>query len=253
MNIRIDQLFFNRTEKNILSNITLTIPDKEITVISGSNGCGKSTLLKLIAGIETPDAGKIFFDEENIAGFSPAQLARKRAILLQNPQFPGTMTADELLKLSRFAFNSGNSADQQAIEKALSDAGACQWRNRKLHTLSGGEMRKVFLAAALAQEPELLLLDEVEAGLDADFCSKLPTLLKKLQHERNLTVVMVMHDLDLALHCAGNFLALKDGEVEFFSPVNAADFPAKLNRFAGNCYHLSTVDGSIRAAYKFQD
>ena len=80
MNIRIDQLFFNRKEKNILSNITLTIPDKEITVISGSNGCGKSTLLKLIAGIIRPDNGKIFFDDENIAGFSPVQLARKREI-----------------------------------------------------------------------------------------------------------------------------------------------------------------------------
>ena len=251
MKISIDRLFFNRKEKNILSDVSVTIPGNEVTVITGGNGCGKSTLLKLIAGLLKPDEGNISFDENDIAGFSPAQLARMRAILLQNPDVPGAMTVMELLKLSRFAFHAGKKDDEYAIETALHDTGSSVWRDRQLRTLSGGELRKVFLALALAQEPQLLLLDEVEAGLDAEFRSAFPVMLKKWQETRDLTVVMVMHDFDLALHCADNILALEDGKVNFFSPVTAVDFSEKLDNFTGKYFTFHQESGKFRALLNF--
>ena len=115
-------------------------------------------------------------------------------------------------------------------------------------TLSGGELKRAFLALALAQKPEILFLDELEANCDANFRSNLPVLLKELCREYSLTVVMVMHDLDLALHCADHLAVMREGKMELFSSVTACDFPDKLREFAGEYFTISRGEDDILRA-----
>ncbi len=251
MTVYIRNLSFFRNKRPILQNIDAGFADRSITAVTGSNGSGKSTLLKLIAGLLRPASGEITFDGKNINTFSAGSLAQKRAILLQNPYAPPEMSVFELLKLARFAMNGSRKHDRPAIDRALSDAGCADLTGRKTGTLSGGELRKVFLAMALAQEPELLLLDEVEAGMDAAFCGQLPRLLQKLVAERNLTVIMVMHDLDLALHCATDILGIADNKIGL-SVENSANAVEQLNNFVNGTMRISMEhDGSIGAKLNY--
>ncbi|MBR7121152.1 MAG: ABC transporter ATP-binding protein [Lentisphaeria bacterium] len=251
MSVTIRNLSFFRGNTPVLQEINADFADNSVTAIIGGNGSGKSTLLKVMAGILKYSAGSLLLDSREVASFPVKVLARKRAILLQNPAAPPELSVNELLKLARFAFDTGKKYDQDVIDKALADTGCTALAGRRIGTLSGGEFRKVFLAMALAQEPELLLLDVVEAGLDADFCRKLPALLRKLIVERHLTVVMVMHDLDLALHCATDILGIADGKIRL-AVKNSADAADQLKAFTSGAMHISTgPDGHLNARLNY--
>ncbi|MBE6366154.1 MAG: ABC transporter ATP-binding protein [Lentisphaerae bacterium] len=251
MNIAIRDLSFFRGERAILQNINADFADRSITALTGGNGCGKSTLLKLIAGLLKYQQGSITLNGRELNSFSPRQLARKRAILLQNPYAPPEMKVKELLRLSRYAFGNNSKYDHKIISQALNDTGCTKLAERKTGTLSGGELRKVFLAMALAQEPEVLLLDEVEAGMDAGFCCQLPEFLRQLVAQRNLSVVMVMHDLDLALHCATDILGIADRHITL-QTANNKDAIDQLNKFVNGTMCISLErDGSIGAKLNY--
>ena len=248
MNISVNDLVVKFNKKVILDRMSVKFPDGWVSVICGGNGSGKSTLLKTVAGLVKNSGGSVTYDNCDVKTFSPCHLARKRSVLLQNPSFPAAMRAGELLKLGRYAFSAGKKADECAIFQALSDAGCEDLVDRQLGTLSGGELRKVFLALTLAQEPELLLLDEPEAGLDAGFCSAFPALLKKLVSERKLTVIMVMHNLDLALQCADKLVLLENGRAVLDMPVNEAGFREKLTDITGKYLEIFTGESGILRA-----
>lgn len=252
MNIQIRHLTIRRGNNRIPDDLSLNIASKTITAINGHNGSGKSTLLRSIAGLLKPESGKIFYGETDIAALTESALARCRAVVLQNPHIPENMRVNELLFLGRFARNSGKKSDSAAVEKALADTGCTHLAERKTGTLSGGELRKIFLALALVQEPEILLLDELETNLDAAFRRDFPMLLKKLQQERSFTVVMVSHDLDLALHCADRLIGLDHGKMVLDTPLNTADAAEKIRQFAGENFEIfSGNDGFLRALPKF--
>lgn len=252
MIVSLEKLSLTLGGRPVIRDISLAFPSGEISVIIGRNGSGKSTLLKLAAGLLHPSSGTVAYDGADIRRTSAGALARRRAILLQNPSAPGTMTVGELLHLARFSFDSGRQADETAIRRALDDTNCADLLPRTIGTLSGGEARKVFLSLALAQDPELLLLDEPEAGLDADFRTAFPKLLTRLRTERRLTVIMVMHDLDLALQCAHLIVGLNDGELRFLAPVNAPGFPRELTNFTENKYDFfPDPDHFLRALPRF--
>lgn len=252
MNITLKNLCITREKRRIIDDLSLEFHSGEISVICGGNGSGKTTLLKTISGILKPESGKIRYDGIDIAGIPLKLLARKRAIMMQTPQVPDSLTVNELLHLSRYAFSDSKNADRAAVMRALRDTGIEDFAGRKLATLSGGELRKTFLAMALAQEPELLLLDEIDAGVDSRFRSTFPALLKKLRCERNLTVIMVMHDLDLALHCADRLIGLADGKLRLVT-ANTPDAADAINEFTAGTMHISAgAGGSLRALPRYQ-
>lgn len=244
MKISLNDLTVSPGKKPLITDLTLTFPAGKITVITGNNGCGKSTLLRTAAGILTPDSGKVLYDDLDISRLSARKLALLRSAVWQNPELPRDMTAGELLALSSYASPKSLSELRSAADMAGYNAGF----DRQLTTLSGGEVKRIFLALALAQNTKILFLDEPEANCDAEFRTTLPACLKALKLERSLTIVMVMHDLDLALHCADVIVGMKEGKIEFSSPADAPDFQQKITGFAGKNYSFFTENsGSLRA------
>ncbi|MBO5667678.1 MAG: ABC transporter ATP-binding protein [Lentisphaeria bacterium] len=248
MNITIDDLFVKLNSKIILNGVSGQFHSGKISILTGPNGCGKSTLLKTIAGLLPAGRRRIFLDGQDISAFTPALLAGKRAIMLQHPRLPALMTVREYLSLARYSAASGRKQDIPAIDRALADTGCTDLSVRQVHTLSGGELRRVHLAFALAQEPELLLLDEPEAGVDAAGRAALPELLKNLQQQRQLTVIAVVHDMDMALHCADELFGMQDGKIIWHTETKRPDLLEILQKFTGGNFDFFTgTDGSLRA------
>ncbi|WP_102693483.1 ABC transporter ATP-binding protein [Rummeliibacillus pycnus] len=204
-------------EKLILQNLNIHIPDKKITTIIGSNGCGKSTLLKTMTRIITQQSGSIILDGENIAKQKTKLLAQKIAILPQTPESVSGLTVGELVSYGRFPYQKGigklKRHDLEVIDWALEVTGTSDFKFRSVDALSGGQRQRVWIAMALAQETEIIFLDEPTTYLDMAHQLEVLTLLQKLNKEQHRTIIMVLHDLNQAARFADYLIALKDGKI----------------------------------------
>lgn len=199
--------------KKILDRVNADFPSGGTSLLLGRNGSGKSTLLKTLAGLLKPASGTVLLNHTPLAEFSRKELARQCAVLLQDPTAPPDMTVAELTALGRFPHRSSRQRDREAVNRALADMGISSLAGRKLGTLSGGERRKAFFARALAQESNILILDEPDAALDAAAKNELLRTLRELKSRRSLTVIMAAHDWDFALNAADHICGLKNGSV----------------------------------------
>jgi len=204
-------------EKLILQNLNIGIPDKKITTIIGSNGCGKSTLLKTMTRIITQQSGSIILDGENIAKQKTKELAQKIAILPQTPESVSGLTVGELVSYGRFPYQKGlgklTKKDIEVIDWALDVTGTSDFKFRSVDALSGGQRQRVWIAMALAQQTEIIFLDEPTTYLDMAHQLEVLTLLQKLNKEQHRTIIMVLHDLNQAARFADYLIALKDGKI----------------------------------------
>ncbi|MGM9988569.1 MAG: ABC transporter ATP-binding protein [Bacillaceae bacterium] len=204
-------------ERLIVKNLNVKVPDKKITTIIGSNGCGKSTLLKAITRIISHQAGSVILDGENIAKENTKELAKKMAILPQTPESASGLTVGELVSYGRFPYQKGfgrlSKKDYEVIEWALEVTGTKEFKFRSVDSLSGGQRQRVWIAMALAQETDIIFLDEPTTYLDMAHQLEVLELLKKLNVEQERTIVMVLHDLNQAARFADHIIALKDGNV----------------------------------------
>ncbi|GIP28970.1 iron-dicitrate ABC transporter ATP-binding protein [Paenibacillus sp. J23TS9] len=204
-------------ERSIVKNLSVNIPDKKITAIIGSNGCGKSTLLKAITRIIPHQGGTVILDGENIAKENTKQLARKMAILPQTPESAAGLTVGELVSYGRFPYQKGfgrlTTQDYEVIDWALEKTGTLDFKFRSVDTLSGGQRQRVWIAMALAQETDIIFLDEPTTYLDMAHQLEVLELLQKLNLEQERTIVMVLHDINQAARFADYLVALKDGEI----------------------------------------
>jgi iron complex transport system ATP-binding protein len=201
----------------IVKDLTVEIPDKKITTIIGSNGCGKSTLLKAITRIISPQSGAVVLDGKHISKENTKNLAKKMAILPQNPESASGLTVGELVSYGRFPYQKGfgrlTKKDFEVIDWALEVTGTTDFKFRSVDALSGGQRQRVWIAMALAQETEMILLDEPTTYLDMAHQLEVLELLQKLNEEQERTIVMVLHDLNQAARFADYIIALKDGEI----------------------------------------
>lgn len=204
-------------KKTIVHDMQLEIPEGKITAIIGPNGCGKSTTLKAIARILPCAKGSISFKGRDIHSFSHREFAQCLAILTQSPVAPTDLTVQDLVEMGRFPHRSflGRAAkdDAQHVEWALEQTNLQHLRHRLLHTLSGGERQRAWIAMALAQRPEVLLLDEPTTYLDICHQLEVMQLLDKLNKELGLTVVMVIHDLNHAIQYADYVAVIRQGRL----------------------------------------
>ncbi|PAE44502.1 ABC transporter ATP-binding protein [Bacillus sp. 7884-1] len=212
-----DELSIGYGERLIVKNLSIEIPDKKITTIIGPNGCGKSTLLKAITRIISHQSGNILLDGKDISKVNTKILAKQMAILPQTPESASGLTVGELVSYGRFPYQKGfgrlTKKDYEVIDWALEVTGTIDFKFRPVDALSGGQRQRVWIAMALAQETEIIFLDEPTTYLDMAHQLEVLELLQKLNYEQERTIVMVLHDLNQAARFADHIIALKDGEI----------------------------------------
>ena len=204
-------------KKVIIDGIDLSIPSNKISVIIGSNGCGKSTLLKTLARLIKPVSGDIIIDGKKITTIPSKKLAQVLGLLPQSPVVPEGITVWDLVSRGRFpyqAFFKGmNKEDFEAVEEALEIMGITGLANRSVDELSGGQRQRVWIAMALAQQTDILLLDEPTTYLDIAYQVEILDLLTDLNRRRGTTIVMVLHDINLSARYADYIFALRKGKL----------------------------------------
>ena len=203
-------------EKEIVHGISLDIPEGKVTAIIGPNGCGKSTTLKALSRI-LPYKGSVTFKGQEMSTLSQREFAKCLAILTQSPQAPSDLTVNDLVEMGRFPHRGflgrAGKDDKEHVEWALEQTGVKEMRYRLLNTLSGGERQRAWIAMALAQRPEVLLLDEPTTYLDICHQLEIMQLITRLNQELGLTVVMVVHDLNHAIMYADHVVVVKAGQL----------------------------------------
>lgn len=204
-------------ENLIIKDLNVEIPDKKITTIIGPNGCGKSTLLKAITRIISSKSGNIILDGKDMMKMDTKSLAKKISILPQTHGQIGGISVRELVSYGRFPYQKGfgrlSNKDKEIIDWALDVTGTMIYKNRSIDALSGGQRQRVWIAMALAQETDIIFLDEPTTYLDMAHQLEILELLQKLNIEQHRTVVMVLHDLNQAARFANYIIALKNGKI----------------------------------------
>lgn len=201
----------------IIDELNLKIPQGEISVFIGANGCGKSTLLRSIARLLKPKSGAVILEGEAIAKLSTKEVAKKMAILPQSPAAPEGLTVLQLVKQGRYPHQSWlkqwSEEDEKKVNDALKATRLEDLKERTVDSLSGGQRQRAWIAMTLAQDTEVILLDEPTTYLDMTHQIEILDLLFELNEKKKRTVVMVLHDLNLACRYAHNIVALKDQKV----------------------------------------
>lgn len=198
----------------IINELDVKIPKGEITVFIGSNGCGKSTLLRSIARLLKPRNGSVLLEGNSIAKLPTKEVAKQLAILPQGPIAPEGLTVLQLVKQGRYPHQSWlkqwSKEDEDAVSNALKATGLEDLAERPVDSLSGGQRQRAWIAMTLAQQTDIILLDEPTTYLDMTHQIEILDLLFELNERENRTIVMVLHDLNLACRYAHNLVALKD-------------------------------------------
>ena len=201
--------------KAILQGVSLAIPSNKISIIIGSNGCGKSTLLKTMARLIKPISGQVLLDDKSINKIPPKQLARVLGLLPQSPIVPEGITVADLVGRGRFPHQSflkgWSTEDYDAVAEAMEMMNITELADSHIDELSGGQRQRVWIAMALAQQTDILFLDEPTTYLDITYQVEILDLLTDLNRKYGTTIVMVLHDINLSARYADYIFALHKG------------------------------------------
>lgn len=203
--------------KVIIENLTSSIEKGKITSIIGPNGCGKSTLIKSISRILNKQSGRVLINGHDLEQLSGKEIARELAFLAQITSSPEGITVRELVAYGRFPYQKPFSGlakeDTEYIDWALRVSNLKEIENERVDSLSGGQRQRVWIAMALAQGTDIIVLDEPTTYLDISYQIELLNLLKTLNEEKNKTILMVLHDINQAAKYSHNIIAMKKGEI----------------------------------------
>lgn len=212
-----NQLSAGYGDNVILDGLDLAVPPGKITVIVGANACGKSTLLRTMSRLISPRKGHVLLDGKSIHRTAPRELARKLGLLPQSPTAPEGIAVADLVSRGRHPhqgmFSSWTRKDDEAVAAALEATKTVELAERPVDELSGGQRQRVWIAMALAQQTDILLLDEPTTFLDIAHQVEVLDLLTDLNHTRGTTIVMVLHDLNLAARYADFLVTMADGHL----------------------------------------
>ena len=223
--------------REVVRGVDLVLQPGEIVALLGPNGSGKSTLLRALARLLRPRGGVVELDGRDLASWPPMGFARRVALLAQSHEPADELTVRELVALGRHPHQGflalPSAADEAAIEAALAHTGLGELAGRRVGELSGGEAQRAWFALALAQEPGILLLDEPTAYLDLAHQLAVLELIRRLNAERALTVVLALHDLGQAARYADRLVVLKEGRVLAAGPAAELRVPATVQAAYG--------------------
>lgn len=203
-------------ERIIIEDMTFSIEKGKITSIIGPNGSGKSTALKAITQLLRYQRGKVCMDDRDMSSFKPKELARRIGVLAQKHSAPADFRVKELVSYGRMphqkALGGLSEVDKQIVEEAMRLTNTWHLRDKSIFECSGGESQRVWIATVLAQKPEILFLDEPTTYLDVSHQLEVMQLVKKLNRETGVGVVMVLHDLSQAMEVSDKVIVIKDGK-----------------------------------------
>jgi iron complex transport system ATP-binding protein len=221
----------------VVRDLSLTIGDGQVTTIVGPNGCGKSTLLRTMARLLKPTSGEVLLDGEPVHQIATRDVACRMALLPQSPIAPDGLMVRDLVGRGRHPhqrwFSQWSPEDEAIVESALAMTDTSDLRDRPVDELSGGQRQRAWIAMTLAQDTEVLLLDEPTTYLDLAHQVEVLDLVTRLNRERGRTVVMVLHDLNLAARYSDTIVVMKDGVIVADGDPTTVFTPAMLKRTFG--------------------
>lgn len=212
--IEVRDVSFSYGKEPFIEGLSAAFPHGAVTSVVGPNGCGKSTMIKLVDGLLRPSAGEVRIDGVPTLSLKAKERARRVAVLAQASR-PPAMTVEALVACGRYPYQARQGRlsreDREQVERALGLASVARFRDCELRRLSGGERQRAFIAMTLAQDTDLIVLDEPTTYLDIRACHETMELVRRLNVEAGKTVVMVIHDLDLALRYSDRLLVMERG------------------------------------------
>lgn len=219
--MRVDNLFFAYDKDDIIKGISFEIKDNKITTLMGANGCGKSTLFQLLTKNLRPREGSVFLDQRDIKDIRLKEFAQNVAIVHQYNTAPPDLPVHSLIAYGRipffkhFAKAQDKDKDKEIVDWALEVTDMSELKNRRMGQLSGGQRQRAWIAMALAQQPKILLLDEPTTYLDVKFQIEILRLIKSLNKDYSMTIVMVLHDINQAIYYSDEIIGMKKGNILF--------------------------------------
>lgn len=215
--LEIKDLSFGYHNEKILKHIDMIIPQNKISIILGANGCGKSTLLKNMCRVLKPTQGKIYLNSQDIFQYSSKKLAQKIGLMPQLPEIPAGITVYDLVSRGRYPyrepFRGMSNKDYEMIDEAMELMGISHLAKSYVDELSGGQRQRVWIALALAQDTDVLFLDEPTTFLDIQYQIEILDLLCDLNQKKGTTIIMVLHDINLSARYGDYIFALSKGQV----------------------------------------
>jgi iron complex transport system ATP-binding protein len=215
--LEVAQLTLGYRDRTVIEQLDLVVPPGRVTAVVGANACGKSTLLRSMSRLLAPRAGQVLLDGKQVHRTPAKELARTLGLLPQSPLAPEGITVADLVGRGRHphqrVLSRWSREDDQAVAAALEATGTVDLAERPVDELSGGQRQRVWIAMVLAQQTDLLLLDEPTTFLDVSHQIEVLDLLTDLNRDRGTTIVMVLHDLNLAARYADHLVAVAGGRV----------------------------------------
>ncbi|MBE5958628.1 MAG: ABC transporter ATP-binding protein [Lachnospiraceae bacterium] len=221
--INTKELSVGYNKSALIDNIEISVKQGEILVLIGPNGAGKSTILKTLSKQLEQICGTVFLKGEDMTKLSDSYISKEMALVMTSHPSPEYMTVEEMVQTGRYPYTGRfgflSEEDRKIVEKTILTTGIEKIRDKDFNRISDGQRQKVMLARALCQEPEILIMDEPTSYLDIHHKIELLSILKKLVRERNIAVIMSLHELDFAQKCADNVLCIAEGAIDRYGSV----------------------------------
>lgn len=261
--MEIRNLEFSYGESEFIRDLCGRVEKGKITTILGPNGSGKSTLLNLLVNQLKPKSGDIYIEETNIRRMKVKDMAKKIAMVHQQNTAPSDISVERLVRFGRMPYQSMLSSydeeEEEIVAWALDVTNLTHMADKRVGQLSGGERQRAWIAMALAQKSEILFLDEPTTYLDVFYQMEVLSLVRKLNREYGMTIVMVLHDINQAMQFSDNLIVMKNGKIDYEGPVAEGITEERLLAVYGiranilwseqnNCpYMIPLVDASLMA------
>ena len=204
-------------QKIIIEDLSIKVNKGEVVSIIGPNGCGKSTLLKTLSRMIKPISGNVYIEDKDIKTMKNKKIAQKICLLSQHNNAPMDLTVEELVYFGRIPhkkwYETKNSEDKEIVDWAIENTGLTKYKNTPIGALSGGERQRAYIAQALCQKPDLLLLDEPTTYLDISYQLEVMELVRTINEKFNITIVMVLHELNQASKYSDRLIIMKKGSI----------------------------------------
>jgi iron complex transport system ATP-binding protein len=235
--MRVKALSGGYGDTQILNDIELDVPKGKITILVGPNGCGKSTLLKTMARVLEPTKGEVLLGDKNVHQLPTKTVARELALLAQGPVAPEGLTVRELVAQGRFPHQTflrqWSTEDAKAVDDAMAATDVAQFADRPVSSLSGGQRQRCWIAMSLAQDTDVILLDEPTTFLDLKVQVDVMNLLTKTARDTNKTMVVVLHELNIAAAFADKLVMMRNGQILADGAVDDVFTSENLNQIFG--------------------